>query len=91
MDFTRRLGPTNFLRWYLRPALEAAGLPKTFRLHDCRHTAASLWLGHSSIAVTDSVYSHLYPSDYSAERALLDAHLKPKHRKGRAPVRRLAR
>lgn len=104
VDFTRRLDPTNFLRWYLRPALEAAGLPKTFRLHDCRHTAASLWLaagippykvsrwlGHSSIAVTDSVYSHLYPSDYSAERALLDAHLKPKPRKGRAPVRRLAR
>jgi integrase len=52
-------------------ALEAAGLPR-YRLHDARHTAASLMLregvplktisetlGHSTIGVTADVYAHL--------------------------------
>lgn len=86
VDYSRRLDPTNFLRWYFRPALKKHGVPEGFRLHDLRHTAASLWLaagiepfkvsrwlGHSNIAVTDSIYSHLYPSDYKSERAAFDA------------------
>jgi integrase len=101
VDYNRRLDPTNFLRWYFRPALKTRGLPEDFRLHDLRHTAASLWLaagiepykvsrwlGHSNIAVTDSIYSHLYPTDYAAERAAFDEQAKPKPK---APVRRLAR
>jgi integrase len=101
VDYDRRLDPTNFLRWYFRPALKAEGLAEDFRLHDLRHTAASLWLaagfqtykvsrwlGHSNIAVTDSIYSHLYPTDYAAERAAFDLQAKPKPK---APVRRHAR
>jgi len=51
-----------------------AGL-RTIRLHDTRHTAASLalqagipvkvvseWLGHSSVSITLDVYSHVIPS-----------------------------
>ena len=56
-----------------RVAVDAAGLPK-IRLHDMRHTAASLALamgihpkvvserlGHSSVAITLDTYSHLTP------------------------------
>ena len=62
----------NFDRnvWY--PIREAAGLPKTIRFHDLRHTQASLMLaagvhpkvvqerlGHSDISLTLNTYSHL--------------------------------
>lgn len=103
VDFNRRLDPSNFLRWYFRPALKEQGLPETFRLHDLRHTAASLWLeagippykvsrwlGHSNIAVTDSIYSHLYPSDYADDRAAFDKQARPRI-KATGPVRRLPR
>ena len=54
--------------------LEAAGLPKTVRFHDLRHTAASLMLkkrvpvngiamilGHSDPAMTPRRYAHALP------------------------------
>jgi integrase len=57
--------------WF--PALEAARLPPKTRIHDLRHTCASLLieqghspksvqahLGHSSITVTMDTYGHLY-------------------------------
>jgi integrase len=57
--------------WY--PALESAGLPRAVRVHDLRHTCASLLiaqgahpkaiqehLGHSSIQVTLDRYGHLF-------------------------------
>jgi integrase len=53
---------------------QKAGLPQSTRFHDLRHTAASLLfsqgthpklvqeaLGHSTIAVTMDVYSHMSP------------------------------
>jgi len=56
------------------PLLERAGLP-TIRFHDLRHTSATLLLslgtnpkvvqellGHSGIAVTMDVYSHVLPT-----------------------------
>jgi integrase len=59
----------------LRPAVVAAGLPDALRLHDLRHSCASIliqlgahpkviqeWLGHQSIMVTMDVYGHLFPS-----------------------------
>lgn len=65
----------NFRRriWY--PAVEQAGLPHGLRIHDLRHTCASLLiaaganskavqthLGHSSITVTMDRYTHRFPS-----------------------------
>jgi integrase len=60
---------------FLRPAIEAAGLPSALRLHDLRHSCAALLielgahpkaiqerLGHSSITVTMDVYGHLFPA-----------------------------
>lgn len=62
--------PTNFNR-ALTAALKAAGLPH-IRVHDCRHTYATLLLeqgvplvtvsrllGHGSIAITADVYGHV--------------------------------
>jgi len=62
------------LRYCFQPLLERAGLPK-IRFHDLRHTAATLllgqgvhpkivseMLGHSSIAITLDLYSHVTPT-----------------------------
>ncbi len=67
------------------PAVEQAGLPMGLRLHDLRHTCASLlidlgahpkviqeWLGHKSITVTIDVYGHLFPSLNQALAERLD-------------------
>lgn len=67
----------TFRRNYFKPALRRAELP-AIRVHDLRHTAASLWLaagfppyqvsrwlGHASVVTTDTIYSHLYPTDYA--------------------------
>ena len=68
-----------------QPAVEAAGLPAGLRVHDLRHTCASLlvdlgahpkviqeWLGHKSITVTIDVYGHLFPSLNEALAERLD-------------------
>ncbi len=78
---------TNILRRSFRPLLEKAGLPP-MRLHDLRHSAATLlltegvhpkivqeMLGHSSIAVTMDTYSHVMPSLQRDAAALLDRRL----------------
>ena len=64
----------NLMNRSFKPLLETAGLPQSTRFHDLRHTAASLLfsqgthpklvqeaLGHSTIAVTLDVYSHMMP------------------------------
>ena len=70
------------LRWALWRLLRTAGLPK-IRLHDLRHTMATLMLaagehpkvvserlGHSTVALTLDVYSHVVPGlqEAAAER-----------------------
>ncbi len=58
-----------------KPLLDRAGLPRSVRFHDLRHTAATLLLGrgvhpklvqellrHSSIAMMLDRYSHFVPS-----------------------------
>lgn len=67
--------PDN-LRRHFKLVLAAAGLPDTIRIHDLRHTAASLMLargnqllhvsktlGHSSTVITGDVYAHLYEEE----------------------------
>jgi len=66
--------PTNTIVLALRRALSRAGLP-VIRFHDLRHTAATLMLrqgvhpkmasemlGHSTIAITLDLYSHITPT-----------------------------
>ena len=75
----------NFRRNVWLPAIRATG-NEGLRLHDLRHTAASLLisegahpravmehLGHSSIRVSMDVYGHLFPSDMEDLAARLDA------------------
>ncbi len=70
----RPIEATNLLRRSFSPLLERAGLPR-IRFHDLRHTAATLMLGrgvqpkivsemlgHSQIAVTLDLYSHVTPT-----------------------------
>jgi integrase len=68
------------------PARRAAGVSDWFRIHDLRHTAASLmiragyppkWLqaimGPASITTTMDLYGHLYPADMDPWVDRLDA------------------
>jgi integrase len=77
------LDPREFTKRFQRH-LEKAGLPKV-RLHDLRHTHASLLLargvhpkivqerlGHSSITMTLDLYSHLVPGLQEAAAATLN-------------------
>ena len=81
-------GPLRASKWgerYFRPAVRAAGLPEDLRVHDLRHTAASLairenasvkivqaMLGHRSATQTLDRCGHLYPSDLDALAERLD-------------------
>jgi len=76
---------SNFRRQFWYQAVEEAELPQGLRIHDLRHTCASLLaaadatpkavqahLGHSSITVTMDRYTHLFPSDVDALIRWLD-------------------
>lgn len=73
------LDAANLLKRQLRPALKRAGIDRPIRLHDLRHTRASILmnegcnlkflqeqLGHASITVTLDRYSHLIPEKHDA-------------------------
>lgn len=73
-----------FTRNVFKPALAQAGLPPSVRLHDLRHTYASICasqgippvrisrrLGHASVGFTLDVYTHLFREDDDADMALL--------------------
>jgi integrase len=83
------LDPDNLKRRFKRD-LALAGLP-SIRLHDLRHTHASLLiasgahpklvqarLGHGSIRVTMDVYGHLLPNAFAGVGAQFDALLHPR-------------
>jgi integrase len=67
------------------PARYGAGLSIRFRIHDLRHTAASLMIqagyppkmlqeimGHASITTTLDLYGHLYPGEMDRYADRLD-------------------
>jgi integrase len=67
------------------PARARAGLSDRFRIHDLRHTAASLMIqagyppkmlqeimGHASITTTLDLYGHLYPGEMDRYADRLD-------------------
>ena len=79
-------GPTSpsRVRWAFQRVLKSAGLPR-IRFHDLRHTAATLllgrgvhpkivseMLGHSTIAITLDLYSHVTPTMQREAAAVLD-------------------
>lgn len=79
------IGPQNLVRHSFYPLLDRAGLPR-IRFHDLRHTAATLllsqnvhpkvvseMLGHSQIAVTLDLYSHVTPTMQQQATEALEA------------------
>lgn len=82
--------PSNIYAWSWHPILEKANLPR-IRIHDLRHTAASLLLlanenprvvqellGHSNISTTLGIYSHILPSLKRRAAATMDSILSPR-------------
>ena len=85
--WTRPFDHQSFFRWYFKPALTRAGLERV-RFHDLRHTYASMmlaaglepykvsrWMGHANLATTDSIYAHLYVTDYNDDAARVGQYL----------------
>jgi integrase len=77
---------SNFRNRYWKSAVKRAGMDPSFRIHDQRHTAISLWIkaginpkdvsvhaGHTSVAFTLDCYGHLYPDNGDAFLRALDA------------------
>jgi integrase len=77
---------SNWRRAVFAPARNRAGLSERFRIHDLRHTAASLMiqanyppkmlqeiLGHASITTTLDLYGHLYPGEMDRYADRLDS------------------
>jgi integrase len=75
----------NWRRAVFLPARARAGLSDRFRVHNLRHTAASLMIqagyppkmlqeimGHASITTTLDLYGHLYPGEMDRDTARLD-------------------
>jgi integrase len=85
----RPIDASNLLRHCFHPLLSRAGLPKV-RFHDLHHTAATLllgqgvhakivseMLGHSNIAITMDLYSHVTPTMQREAARALDSLLSP--------------
>jgi integrase len=77
---------SNWRRATFLPARAQAELSGRFRIHDLRHTAASLMIqagyppkmlqeimGHASITTTLDLYGHLYPGDMDRYADRLDS------------------
>jgi integrase len=77
---------TDFHKRTWKPAVKRAGLPADLKIHELRHTAASLLiaegagpksvqaqLGHSTITTTFDVYGHLFPNHLDAVMDGIDA------------------
>jgi integrase len=73
------------LQRHFKSLLERAGLSKSFRFHDLRHTCAALLLrqgvnpkfvqellGHADISLTLNVYSHVLPDMGDAAAGAMD-------------------
>ncbi len=81
----RPLNGIHVLRYQFAPLLKRAGLPP-MRLHDLRHTCATLllgrsinpkivseMLGHSTVAITLDLYSHVLPTMQQSAASALEA------------------
>ncbi|SBN62773.1 Site-specific recombinase XerD [Curtobacterium sp. 9128] len=80
LDWSRNIDCGGVRAYYLVPAAQRAGVVQHMRFHDLRHTYASLmlaagfkpyevsrWMGHASVSTTDTIYGHLYPTDYVSQ------------------------
>lgn len=80
---------TAFFGHVWRPSVERAGLPTGTRMHDMRHTYASLLIAHGrgpktvaarlgdSVAVAMKVYAHLWPDEDEDTRDAVEGFFTP--------------
>ncbi|MEU0159650.1 tyrosine-type recombinase/integrase [Streptomyces sp. NPDC006261] len=87
VDWSRQFDIGTMCKNHFRPARKRTeGIPDKLRWHDLRHTYASImaaarvdvrlvsqWMGHSSISVTEAVYTHLFVTDYTSVMAQVGA------------------
>ncbi|MEV4775221.1 tyrosine-type recombinase/integrase [Microbacterium sp. LWH12-1.2] len=88
LSYGRAFDPKGFYRYTFKPAATRAGLDG-LHFHELRQTFATLALesraldmhelsramGHASYAITDKIYAHVRPRDFSAHRAAFSAHI----------------
>lgn len=85
LSYDYAFDPKGFYRYAFRPAAARAGLGE-LKLHELRHTAATVWLehgismldvsrllGHATYAITDRTYTHVRKRDWSVERRRISA------------------
>lgn len=97
LDYDKPWCRNTFYKKYFKPALKSAGLPEGTRLHDLRHSFASIcdsrgipakqvaaWMGHANEVVTRTIYIHLFASDSAHYADLLDL---PVERSNVVPIR----
>jgi integrase len=76
LDWSRPWDRDAFYKRHFKPALKLAGLPANVRLHDLRHSCASILrrngvpiehiskqLGHKSVIITQTIYTHIWDDD----------------------------
>lgn len=86
LDWTRPVDVGGVRQYYLVPTARRLKIVPHMRMHDLRHTYASLmlaagfkpyevsrWMGHANVSTTDGIYGHLYPSDYTDQIARFEA------------------
>lgn len=91
LDYDKPWNRSAFNKQFFRPALKLAGLPDDVRLHDLRHSFASIaasngvpaaqvavWMGHGNEVVTRTIYTHLFREDTKP--------LRRRHERGLPPV-----
>jgi integrase len=87
LDYDRQFDIGSLYKHYFLAASRRVGLDG-LKWHSLRHTYASLmagagidiykvsrWMGHSNVAITDGVYTHLFAVDHSSDMERLDAYL----------------
>jgi integrase len=90
----RPIYPRQFIRHVFKVALVRAGLQRSIRLYDLRHTSATLLLkagehikvvserlGHASVSITLEVYVHVLPGMQAGAATRIDSLLREPRKK----------
>lgn len=93
VDYDQPWSPSVFYKRWFKPAVAAADLPPLLRLHDLRHSFASIcasagipaaqvaeWMGHQDETVTRKIYTHMFKEDTSRHADALSAAFRPASR-----------